>query len=402
MNTTDPLSSVTWGADTFRETKSRRRRIFVRSKSVYLRRGEAVIIDGLLTVAPILLVDYLFSLAFPNYGFFFAHTQTATGAYTTQTSATLHLGLSGSLLTLTLWLVYYFVCEALTGRTIGKRIVGLRVLSSDGTPAGVNAISARTVLRIIDSLPVLYLVGTLVAFLSGRRRRRIGDLAGSTVVVADEGYLPRPRPTIWKLCVYPVGWVCVVMLVIFATGLGKAVGTQEEAVSLVHEYVEARQQHDAALACSLLTPEQQRELVAIQTNDYPQANADQCPSQILATNAQSNLLNPDLEALAEGPLESAYFPGGVVIVHSPAYPQIHLIAVPEAGKLKFDVRGLERIEFMAGCKSVGTMSQTTCGCVWRVLRYDDELEERPTSTMAIESYRRAAAACLANPAADSS
>ncbi|MGH2831243.1 MAG: RDD family protein, partial [Solirubrobacteraceae bacterium] len=309
MNTTDPLSSVAWSADAFQETKSRRRRIFARSKSVYLRRGEALIIDGLLLVVPILLVDYLFSLAFPNYGFFLAHTQTATGAYTTQTSATLHLGLPGSLLTLTLWLVYYFVCEALTGRTIGKRIVGLRVLSSDGTPAGVNAISARTVLRIIDGLPVLYLVGTLVAILSGRRRRRIGDLAGRTVVVADEGYLPRPRPTIWKLCVYPVGWVCVVMLVIFATGLGKAVSTQEEAVSLLHEYVKARQQHDAALACSLLTPEQQRELVAIQTNDYRQASADLCPQLILGTDPKSSLMNPGLEGLAEGRLQLAYLSG---------------------------------------------------------------------------------------------
>lgn len=401
MNTTDPFSSVTWGANAFQETKPRRRRIFARSKSVYLRRGEAVIIDGLLTAIPILLVNYLFSLAFPNYGFFFAHTQTATSAYTTQTSATLHLGLSGSLLTLALWLVYYFVCEALTGQTIGKRRVGLRVMSSDGTPAGLNAISARTVLRILDSLPVLYLVGTLVAILSGRRRRRIGDLAGRTVVVADDGYLPRPQPTIWKLCVYPVGWICVVMLVIFAAGLGKAVGTQEEAVSLVHEYVNARQQHDATLACSLLTREQQRELVAVQTDDYRQASAGLCPRLILGTDPKSSLLNPGLGGLAEAQLQLAYLSGAVVL-YSPAYPQIHLIAVSEAGKLKLDVRGIQKLEFVAGCKSVGTISQTTCGCVWRVLRFHDELDESPTSTMAIESYRRATIACLANPAADSS
>jgi uncharacterized RDD family membrane protein YckC len=39
------------------------------------------------------------------------------------------------------------------------------------------------VLRIVDGLPVAYLLGLIVILATGKRRQRIGDLAGDTTVV---------------------------------------------------------------------------------------------------------------------------------------------------------------------------------------------------------------------------
>jgi len=79
-------------------------------------------------------------------------------------------------------LVYYFALEALYGRTVGKRIVGLRVVAGDGTPASTRAILIRTVARIVDALPILYIVG-LISMLCGRPRRRLGDRLAGTIVI---------------------------------------------------------------------------------------------------------------------------------------------------------------------------------------------------------------------------
>jgi uncharacterized RDD family membrane protein YckC len=82
-------------------------------------------------------------------------------------------------------LLYYFAGEAVTGQTPGKRALGLRVVDAEGggrVPAG--RIALRTVLRIVDSLPALYLLGLLCVLLTGERRARLGDLAARTRVAA--------------------------------------------------------------------------------------------------------------------------------------------------------------------------------------------------------------------------
>src|SRR3954453_3636632 len=71
-------------------------------------------------------------------------------------------------------LAYFFLCEALWGQTLGKRAMGLRVLMRDGRPATASAVSARTLLRLIDDGPI----GLVVMVASGRRRQRLGDPPG--------------------------------------------------------------------------------------------------------------------------------------------------------------------------------------------------------------------------------
>ena len=85
-----------------------------------------------------------------------------------------------------LWL-YFLLFETFGGgRTPGKRFLKLRVMSVHGGPAPASAIVLRNLLRVVDSLPTLFLpfLGGLVMFLN-RRSQRIGDLAAGTVVVRE-------------------------------------------------------------------------------------------------------------------------------------------------------------------------------------------------------------------------
>jgi uncharacterized RDD family membrane protein YckC len=80
-------------------------------------------------------------------------------------------------------LLYYFILEATLGRTVGKLALGLRVVGSEGQRPSTWAIIVRTVLRAIDGLPFLYLVGFITMLATGPRRLRLGDLAAKTKVV---------------------------------------------------------------------------------------------------------------------------------------------------------------------------------------------------------------------------
>jgi uncharacterized RDD family membrane protein YckC len=87
-----------------------------------------------------------------------------------------------SLLYLVLILLYFFAAEAATRQSVGKRLLGLQVLRADGRRPSTPAIAGRTLLRIVDWLPLLYLVGFIVMLATGRRRQRVGDLAAGTAV----------------------------------------------------------------------------------------------------------------------------------------------------------------------------------------------------------------------------
>ncbi len=103
-------------------------------------------------------------------------------------------------------LVYYFVLEVTVGQTVGKRLLGLRVVRADGGRPSVAAIAVRTLLRIVDWLPFLYLVGFL-AMAIGVRRRRLGDLAAKTSVA-------RALPVRHRgLALVPVALVAVLLAV---------------------------------------------------------------------------------------------------------------------------------------------------------------------------------------------
>jgi uncharacterized RDD family membrane protein YckC len=68
------------------------------------------------------------------------------------------------------------------GQTIGKRVLKLRVMDEQALRLEFSQIVVRNLLRFVDSLPALYLVGGIACVLS-RRFQRLGDLAANTIVV---------------------------------------------------------------------------------------------------------------------------------------------------------------------------------------------------------------------------
>jgi uncharacterized RDD family membrane protein YckC len=86
-------------------------------------------------------------------------------------------------------LYYYFACESGSGQTVGKRAMKIRVVRTDGAPAGMREIGIRTVLRLVDGL-FLYGVGLVAMLVTRERRGRLGDLAGGTMIVSAEQRAP--------------------------------------------------------------------------------------------------------------------------------------------------------------------------------------------------------------------
>lgn len=82
------------------------------------------------------------------------------------------------------WLLPAWFEAAWRGQTPGKRLMGLMVLNDDGTPVRWPAALTRNLLRAADFLPFLYGLG-LIAMLSNRDFKRLGDLAAGTVVVYE-------------------------------------------------------------------------------------------------------------------------------------------------------------------------------------------------------------------------
>ena len=84
---------------------------------------------------------------------------------------------------LTLTFLYFFVGEYRHGRTLGKRLLGLRVEMADGSPRTKWAITWRTVFRVID-YQFMGLVG-LIFIIATPERQRIGDAMARTVVLSE-------------------------------------------------------------------------------------------------------------------------------------------------------------------------------------------------------------------------
>ena len=80
---------------------------------------------------------------------------------------------------------YGIACEwGWRGQTLGKKLFRLRVVDVEGMRLQFNQIVTRNLLRFVDSLPVVYLVGGLACWFSPKCQR-LGDLAANTVVIRN-------------------------------------------------------------------------------------------------------------------------------------------------------------------------------------------------------------------------
>ena len=91
-------------------------------------------------------------------------------------------GLFLALTSAALYLGYYVLMEGYLGQTVGKMLLGIKVIrENDGGVPGVKAAAIRTVLRIVDGL-FSYLVAFIVV-LASAKNQRLGDMAAHTLVV---------------------------------------------------------------------------------------------------------------------------------------------------------------------------------------------------------------------------
>jgi uncharacterized RDD family membrane protein YckC len=93
-----------------------------------------------------------------------------------------------------MYFLYHFVLEiAMHGRTPGKRMAGIHIVTREGGSPGVGALLTRNVFRLVDALPLLYGVG-LLATLATRDHVRVGDMAAGTLLVYERPDVVLPDP----------------------------------------------------------------------------------------------------------------------------------------------------------------------------------------------------------------
>jgi uncharacterized RDD family membrane protein YckC len=82
---------------------------------------------------------------------------------------------------------YYTAFELFwNGQSPGKRIMGIRVVGSDGSPVKAGSSFLRNLLRFADGFFFLYMIA-FICMASSPGFRRIGDWAGDTLVIYTAG-----------------------------------------------------------------------------------------------------------------------------------------------------------------------------------------------------------------------
>jgi uncharacterized RDD family membrane protein YckC len=70
------------------------------------------------------------------------------------------------------------------GQTLGKKLLRLRVMDEQGLRLQFSQVVIRNLMRAVDSLPGLYLIGGLICLFS-KRAQRLGDFVANTIVVGN-------------------------------------------------------------------------------------------------------------------------------------------------------------------------------------------------------------------------
>jgi len=77
---------------------------------------------------------------------------------------------------------YFSILETIYGQTLGKKILKIRVVDFNGkNPSFLRAL-LRNLFRLIDFLPVFYMLG-IILILATKNKQRLGDLIAKTMVI---------------------------------------------------------------------------------------------------------------------------------------------------------------------------------------------------------------------------
>ena len=124
-----------------------------------------------------LAIDFLFLSIF-----FFPATYLYSGKW--MMSYEEHLwGISDPICLVFLFIIfaYFILMEAYVGWTVGKRILGMRVVDGTGNKIGFSKALIRNLLRFVDGLPALNILG-IILIVSSPRGQRFGDRVAKTFV----------------------------------------------------------------------------------------------------------------------------------------------------------------------------------------------------------------------------
>jgi uncharacterized RDD family membrane protein YckC len=111
------------------------------------------------------------------------------GSKLTKSGEAIFLG-TGVFAVFLLYFGYFIIFELWwSGRTPGKRALGIRVVRDAGFPIDVGAAVVRNLVRILEFSLGFYALSALSAVLS-RQNKRLGDFAAGTIVVRERGVAP--------------------------------------------------------------------------------------------------------------------------------------------------------------------------------------------------------------------
>jgi len=82
---------------------------------------------------------------------------------------------------------YFILMEASVGWTVGKRILGMRVIDGTGNKIGFSKSVIRNLLRLVDGLPAFNILGIILIAYSPRGQR-FGDRIAETFVVGEKAF----------------------------------------------------------------------------------------------------------------------------------------------------------------------------------------------------------------------
>ena len=77
---------------------------------------------------------------------------------------------------------YLIVMEAYVGWTVGKRLLGMKVVDGSGNRIGLGKSIIRNLLRMVDGLPAFNILGVIL-ITSSEKGQRFGDRVAKTYVV---------------------------------------------------------------------------------------------------------------------------------------------------------------------------------------------------------------------------
>jgi len=146
----------------------------------FAKRITATIIDSLLLLA-------IWTIAAYSTGTNLVTSVTVNQASSPATTLAVYMGV--------LALLYYSLMEGVFSATLGKFALRIRVTTLEGDPCSFSAAFVRNLMRFIDWLPMLYILGT-VSVLMSAKRQRLGDRLAKTVVspAPEKDINPPPAP----------------------------------------------------------------------------------------------------------------------------------------------------------------------------------------------------------------